>query len=569
MALPYPIALSQVDAKSPVDDNLMTSIKYNLDHLDQLLTQGGAPVYVWNVNGELAMLPNGIAKRVDMQFLHVAQQFTRVRVAQNTSGTSGKTEIDIRYHSNPKTPIVAITPQLSLNTNSIAQITPNLATQSIARATDPVATQSITRAKSSLSVQSIIGLGANLWRYNVSVSPDIDWKIGDSVTISGCTAGANNLITTIVEVNQSGFASIVVTNVSGVAQTAPAGTIELNCFSYNLVNPASVQFVVGEPVILSSHTNGLSNGTKTIYKTNAGGNNLWVKDPTGVTQGGVAGVVDTARWRYAYSAAVGTDFSVGQFVQFTGHSSAANNINAEIKALNVAGDNIIIVNASGVGQGSAAGVANTKRWKYTFSSNPSAEVLVADKVVMSGHTNPLNNGTFDVVEINNVTSDNIVIHNPAGVAQAGAAGQVNHTRKLVRFSSDQSLIYNLSSYIEIEGSSDANYNSTRFKLPYKVLQVNRGGGANYNVVIEDATGGTQASPAGYVAVEAKSIFNLADGSKPQVTSDMLGLSPNGLLKSVYESAAFNVGAIPQQTYIGLYILSVQSGRPRDLSIMLS
>ena len=46
MALPYPIAPSQTDARSPVDDNLMDSIRLDLDYLDAVATQGGVPVYV-------------------------------------------------------------------------------------------------------------------------------------------------------------------------------------------------------------------------------------------------------------------------------------------------------------------------------------------------------------------------------------------------------------------------------------------------------------------------------------------------------------------------------------------
>lgn len=570
MTLPYPIAPSQYDAKSPVDDNLMSSIVLNQEYLDQIVTQGGAPVYNWVINGPLINLQGGIAKRIDMQFLHVTQQFSNVRVAQNQSGISGMTEIDIRYHSNPKTPIIAITPQLTTNTNSISQILPALATQSIARATSPLTTQSITRAKTGLDIQSIIYLGNNIWRYNTDIALDDDYISGDSILIAGCTTGANNGTFVLVEINPSGFNGFTVTNVSGVAQTSVAGNADLQCFSYDLVDPADAQFVPGEPLILSSHTNGLSNGTKTIFKTNEGGNNIWVKDSTGVTQGGVAGAVDTSRWKYAYGSAVSaTDFVVGETAQFTGHTTSANNVNAEIKAINVGGNNIIVVNSLGVAQGGVAGVANTKRWKYTFSSNPSANVNVGESLVMSGHTNVLNNGTFVAKQINNNTSDNVVIHNPLGVAQAGAVGAVNHVRKLVKFSSDQALIYNTSSYIELEATEDEDYKMVAWKLPYKVLEVNRGGGANYNVVIEEELGSAQASPAGYVAIEAKSIFNLTDGSKPHVDADMLGLSPNGLLKATYGAGNFIATPVPQQTYLGLYVLQIQDGLPRDLSVMLT
>jgi hypothetical protein len=547
----------------------MDSFRINIDYLDQIATQGGAPVYVWNVNGELAMLPNGIAKRVDMQFLHVLQQFTTIRVAQGVSGDSGITEIDVRYHSNPKTPIISIIPQLSQSTNTISQITPNLATQSIARATDPIATQSITRAKASIDVISIVKLPRNRVRYNLSDTPDADYQEGFSVLIEGCANAANDGTFEIIERNQSGFNSIVIENASGVDQTSATGSLELQVFSYNLVNPADSQFVEGEPVLMASHTDNLSNGTKEIFKTNEGGNNIWVHDITGIEQGGMAGSITTGRMRYSYASAVPSDFAIGETVQFTAHSDSANNIDAEIKDINNGGNNIIVVNALGVAQGAVAGSANTKRWKYTFSSNPASQINVGEIARMSGHTNSLNDGLFEIVEINNLTSDNVVVHNPLGVAQGSAAGTVNHTRKVVSFLSDQSLIYSTDSYVEFQDCVDSEYNMSRLKLPYKVLQVNRGGGANYNIVIIEEDGGTQASPSGFVAIEAKSIFNLADGSKPQVAADLVSNSATGLLKSVYTESAFIASPVPAQTYIGLYVLRIQTGRPRDLSIMLT
>ena len=569
MALPFPISPSQTDAKSPVDDNLMDSIRENLDYLETIATQGGVPVYVWNVNGPLSQLPGGIAKRIDMQFLHVTSVFNRVRVSQNQSGTEGATEIDIRYHSTPKTPIIAITPQLSQNTLSVSQITPNLATQSITRAANPELTQSITRAKPTLSIQSIVILGGGLVRYNLDSMADADYAIGYPVLITGCTNVLNNGTFTIVERNNSGWASIVVNNPSAVAQTSPAGDLDLQLFSYNLVNPASDQFVAGEPCVFTLHSNSLSNGTKTIHSVNDGGNNVVVIDPTGVTQGGVAGVTTTSRMSYNFAALVNSDFAIGETAQFTGHSNALNNINAEIKAINVSGNNIIIVNPNGVTQGSIGGLTNTRRWKYTFSSNPSADVTLGDRLVFSGHTNPVNDGTFTVVQVNNLTNDNVVIHNAQGVAQAGAAGAVNHVLKVVKFNSDQSLIYSTDSYIEIQDCADGSYNAVSSKLPYKVIQQNRGGGANYNLVIEEESGGTVPNPSGFVMIEAKSIFTQPDGLKPQLTADTISNSAGALLTATFTGSAITTTPIPDQTYLGLYILRTQSGEPRDLSVMLT
>lgn len=571
MTLPYPIAPGQYDAKSPVDDNLMSSLVLNQQYLDQSLTQGGAPVYCWNVNGDLSLLPNGVAKRIDMQFLHVLQQFSTVRVAQNAGGTSGKTEIDIRYHSNPKTPISAITPQMVLATQSISRISPNTATQSIARAADPVATQTITRAKAQLNIQSIISMGSNIWRYNTNTALDADYLVNDPILLAGCIAGGNNGAFIILEVNPGGSPGFTLTNASGVTQTSPAGTVDLQCFSYNLVDPASAQFVPGEFVNFSTHTSGANDGTKTIYKVNEAGNNIWVKHPIGTTQAAPAGTVNCLRWRYTFSApADNTLFFVGESANFTGHTSGGNNGTFPITGVNVAGNNLIVYNTSGVAQGGVVGVANTCRFKFTFLSNPSPDINIGDKVTMAGHTGSAYSGVvWTLVMVNYNTSDNIVIHAPAGVTQAGVAGTVTSVKKLIKFFADQSLIYSTNSYVEIEGTADTNYKMLSTKLPYKVIQVNRGGGANYNIVIEESAGGTQISPAGYVAIEAKSLFNLADGSKPQVSADLLGISPNGLLKAQYISTIFTATPVPANTYLGLYILQIQGGKPRDLSVMLT
>lgn len=569
MALPYPISASQTDAKSPVDDNLLDSIRLNLDYLDNVVTSGGVPVYAWNLNGKLNYLPGRIAKRLDMQFLHSQQAFSRCRIAQEVSGESGVTEIDIRYHSKPKTPITAIAHKFQANTTSIAQIAPAIATQSIVRATAQVSTQSITRAKATLSVLSIIDVGTNLWRYNLSAAPDADYQVGDSILTAGCTTPANNGTFAIVEVNQSGHPSIVVTNASGAAQNAAAGTLDLQCWSYNLVNPANSAHTPGELAIFASHTNANNNGNKTIYKVNEGGNNIWVKNATGVAQASTPGTIDTSRWIYSYSTAVPSDFVVGEKVRFASHTTGANNGDFEIKAANSGGNNIIISNASGVAQGAAAGNANTLRWKYSFGSDPSTNVQVGDSLVMASHTNANNNGTFTVVQVNNLTANNVVIYNALGVAQAGAVGNVTHTDKVVSFSSDQSLIYSTDSYVELMGCPDSTYNMNNQTLPYKVKEVNRGGGANYNIVIKVPTGSAQSTPAGLVAFEARSIFTDPDGSKPQLSTDLVALSPQGLLKAEFSGADISAVPVPANTYMGLYILQVQDGSPENLSVILS
>lgn len=567
MALPYPIASTQTDAKSPVDDNLMDSIRLDLDYLNAQISLGGQSSFCWSINGPLASLVNGVAKRIDMQFLHSLQTFTRVRIAQEKSGSSGATEIDIRHHTTPKTPVTGIDFQFSDSTTSIALQGATIATQAIAAATPGISTQEIIRAKASLSIQSIINISGTSWRYNLSAAPDSDYKVGDSVLIAGCASGGNNGTFLIAEVNHSGYPSIKVTNASGVAQTTPSGSLDLQLWAYNFINPVNSSFVAGEVVNLSGHTNALNNGAKTIYSINQLGNNILVKNPTGVAQAGVIGAAACTRWVLTYTTTPPARFVVGEKARFSGHTSGANNGDFLIVGLNLLGDNIVISNASGVAQGAAAGTAAALRWKYSFAGDPATSVLVGDSLVMAGHTTGANNGIFKVVDINDTTANNIIIYNALGVAQASTPGTVKSTRKLVKFSSDQSLIYSLSSYIELNDCQDVTYNLKDYELPFKVLQINRGGGANYNLVIDAPTGGAQASPAGFVAIEARSIFTGDDGSKPQVTADLVGATPNGVLTST--STAFVGAPIPAQSYLGLYILKIQAGEPTNLSVILS
>ena len=568
MGLPYPIATSQVDARSPVDDNLMTSIKLDLEYLDAALSSGNL-VFNWNINGVLNLLPGQIAKRIDMQFLHNTQTFTRVRLAQEKSGTSGKTEIDIRYHTNPKTPVTSIAAQFTGSTQAIGQLGSSLATQSIALATPAISTQSISRAKTTLNVQSIINVGTNLWRYNLNTAPDADWKVGDSILTAGCTTGANNGTFTIVEVNQSGHPSIVITNASGVAQTSAAGTLDLQMWSYNYTNPVNANIVATEQIIMASHTTGANNGTFTVYAVNQSGNNIWIKNATGVAQAGVAGTATCTRWTYTYLSAVSTShYVVGEKCRMASHTTGANNGDFFIRAVNSGGNNIVVTNASGVAQAGVAGNATTLRWKYTLSVDPASSVAVLDELIFASHSTGANNGTFTVVALNDTTNNNIIIYNASGVAQAGVAGTITHTKKIISFSSDQSLIYSTNSYVELKNCVDSSYNMNNYTLPFKVIEVNRGGGANYNIVIKNNSGLAQLSPAGYVAIEGKSIFTAADGSKPQLSNDLVGLTVNDILKIEYSGASISSVSVPANTYIGLYVLQIQAGSPENLSVML-
>lgn len=561
MALPYPIAPSQTDAKSPVDDNLMDSIRLDLDYLDALVS-GGNYNMAFGIDGELALI-NGFKRSIDTVPLYKSFTPITCRFGLRKSGLSGQLKIDIRKHIEVKLPITGIDHQLDLATQSIANIAPALATQSISLATPTIATQSISFAKAALNVQSIILLGNNRVRYNLSAAPDSDYAIGDSATFAGCTAGANNGTFVIVDINQSGHPSIVISNASGVAQTGAAGTAQLQLMSYNYVNPVSAEFVAGEQAVFATHTTGANNGTKTIYKVNQTGNNIWVKNATGVVQAGVAGTAQVGRWVYTYLAAVSSpDFTVGEKAKMASHTTGANNGNFTITALNSGGNNIVVYNPAGVAQGGVAGTANTNRWIYALPSDPSTNISVGQTAQLENHTTAANNGIFEVKQINRLSLNNIVIYNEAGVVQAGVAGNTRHTRKLIKFATDQSANFTLLSFIEMIGTVSQYYIKFNTRAPFQILEINRGGGANYNVVIDVPNAPLQSSPAGYVQTEMKSLFN----NPPTLAMDVTSLESNEWLAT--SSTDFVAGALASGEKLGLYILEYPVGYPEDLKVTL-
>jgi hypothetical protein len=142
--------------------------------------------------------------------------------------------------------------------------------------------------------------------------------------------------------------------------------------------------------------------------------------------------------------------------------------------------------------------------------DPTGSISVGHNLFTTGHTSALNDGTFDVKEINASAGTNLIIYNASGVVQAGVAGNVYTTRKLVKFASDQSATYTTDSYIEMAGTASSEYNYADTIAPFRVVEVNRGGGANYNVVVELATATAQANPAGFVQCGNEiGVFNCA------------------------------------------------------------
>lgn len=563
MALDPEILTTEVDALSPIDESLMTGIRSNLVRLDTTIAGGlNIPAANFRLNGSLDMLTNGRVRRFDTCYIAGDQTFSSCQLFLDEPGTSGTLEADIRRITTPNIPITGITPIFSAATQSIARAGSALSTQSITRTTAQVATQSITQWKSSLNVQSIIGLGSNLWQYNLSAAPDSDWVVGDTVTFASCTNAANNGSFTIVRVNDYSSNSVIVTNASGVEQTGAAGTCTLRAYAYNLTNPASSEFAAGESALFASHTTGANNGTLAVYAVNSGGNNLIVKNATGATQGSAAGTLDVLRFSYNMSGAVtAADYAIGDTLLAASHTSAGNNGNFRITAVNSGGNNVQVYNSGGTTQGSAAGNVNSNQWVYTFSSDPSANLVVGDEVYFGSHTNTANNGQFAVRQVKRSGLNNITIQNQSGVAQAGAAGTAAHTHKLVTFASDQSANFVAgNSWIEIQGVPSSFYlTPLSSQLGHPVLEVNRGGGANYNVRIAvDGAAPAQNAPAGWVSVESRSIFSTTP--KIAISPDAARTLGQTMAQVQTTEAVFAPGfSLSEGEKLGFYILSAPIG----------
>lgn len=511
MALNPNILTTDVDALSPIDEYLMTAVRSNLERLDSQLTGADSvlsPIVQFKLNGPLDALANGRAKRIDTAFITGEQSLGGCQLTLDVPGTSGTLEVDLREITTPRIPITGIEPIFQTTIDSITRAGTAYSTQSITRTTTQLATQSVSYFREALDVVSIIALGSNLWQYNLSEAPDEHWQVGDSVTFASCTTAANNGTFEIVRVNDYGSASVIVTNASGVEQVSQAGTATLQAYSYNFTNPVDEEFVAGENCTMAGHANAANNGSKLIYAVNLGGNNIVTKG-TGVEQSAVGGTADVLRFSYNFSIpAPEADYQVGDTLLAASHSSAANNGNFRITGVNRGGNNLQVYNPSGVIQGGIAGNVNSNQWIIAIPVDPSEDYSVGEKVVISGATNAANNGQFEVRQVNRSLTNNLTVFNAGGVAQAGAAGVVKHTKKKVKFATDQSDKFTTESLIEIEGAPSSFYSTPNyFDIGHRVLEINRGGGANYNVVIEvEGDAPSQNAQAGWVSVESRSVF---------------------------------------------------------------
>lgn len=563
MALPFTIAPTQTDAKSPIDAQLMDSIRENLDYLDAQLggSSGGGQVD-FRINGLLSKIKLGTAgaKKLDGAVVPETTTYSKAKLYQKLGGTSGTTEVDVLRSIAVNHPVISIQPVYAGFTQSIGRLGSSLPTQSIATATPTVGTLLIDYAKATNNIRAIIPYGDDryLVTFTGNVLLDGDYKVGDTIIVAGAVDGNNNGRFLIEEINSAGLPSVVVTNPLGVQQDVTGGTGELAMFEYVVASAVDANFTIGEEVILTGHDNVVNDGTFIIENTNQAGNNLWVKNALGELQGGANGTLQTSRFIYNYGAIVDdTQYVIGESAEFLTHTDANNNGKFEIVAVNTSGSDITVRNPLGVSQAGAAGTVDTLRWVYALGSDPTAEILIGSFINMVGHDDVNNDGDFEVKNMNRFGSNDIEVFNLDGVAQAGINGLAISDLKVVEFDNDYSADYlvNKSKVILEEVTVEGDITNE-----FDVVEINRGVSAT-NIVIDALGIGLQIGPAGRVSLEARSIFI----DKPSITVTSENSIRNYQLDT---SATFEAGQVPADAILTLDVTNVQAGKPYDLVLSL-
>jgi hypothetical protein len=568
--LPYPISASQVDARSPVDDALMGAIRDNLDYLYDNAQSQQAYDYQFKVNGNLNLISSSRYYRLDGALITRDQTFSQCFAYLEDADLGGTFSVDLRTINKVNIAIASLKHQFTSAINSIARTGSGLSTQSISRATAQLSTQSITLWKSTINVSSIVYIGRD-------TSAGLLWR-------------------------------------------------------YNLASAPDSDWIVGDSVTFASSTNPANDVTATIVRIGEdGGNNVVVRNDSGVAQTSASGTVQLNAWKYNFTGAVPAQFAAGQSGKFATHTTGGNNGTLPIYAINQGGNNIIVKNASGATQGGVAGTADTNQWIFAQSASVSAtDYVVGESAVTSGHTSGNNDGTFPIMAVNS-GGNNVVLYNTAGVVQGGAAGTTNTSRWTYFFSVDPSANVTAGDTIYFSGATTAANNGafvvkqvdrstsdnivvyntggvaqggavgnaysskrivafasdqsalitilSRIKLintegggtydgEFDVTAVNRGGGSNYNAVIDTTT-----LPMGDIAQACGRVAleskSIFD-TRPSVTINSSYTNVSDTSVRVSSNAVFNATRkiVTAGTLLGMDIVSLPSGSPRNLVVQL-
>ena len=105
-----------------------------------------------------------------------------------------------------------------------------------------------------------------------------------------------------------------------------------------------------------------------------------------------------------------------------------------------------------------------------------------------------------------------------------------------------------------------------YDLGFKVIQVNRGGGANYNAVVKiSGNVANQASAAGWVSVVSRSIFSVT----PKIVVSPLAARTLGQQDAQTQTVAavFSSPVLTAGSRLGAYVVSVPNGAT-NLSVQM-
>lgn len=523
MALDPLINPNQTDAKSPIDQLLMDSIRENLENFDTRITLSAGADFSFRVNGNMNILSlisapeNG--KGLDTAFIAQERTLSTASIYLDQKGDGGTLEVDVRRLKFLGRSISGIKNIFVSNTQSIVRGSTQLATQSITKSDADLATQSITHYKATESIDNIIQVtGSFLFRINFSgvIPLDNDYKVNDYVTVSGASDGNNNGLFQIKAVNQDNGRNIVVENLLGAPQLTSGGSVQLEMVAYTFLTSVPDNFAVGEDFVANGHIDPSNDSTFTILKTNDGGNNIIIKINTSlIQQVGAGGQAEVLRYSYNFLATVNDAFVIGEQALFSAHTAGVNDGSLVIKDKNYnSGNNIIIYNAVGALQPAAGGTVDTNRWVYALDSDPDGFFIAGDNAILAGHDNAFNDGTFSVVDVKYLATNNIVFYNAAGVEQLTPNGTVDHAQKAITFREDYSADFEEDkSSVTITNTPNGDNDGE-----FLVQDINRTSVSAYNVICELTSGLLQDGNAGQIYSEVRSIFT--EGSATiEITQD--------------------------------------------------
>jgi hypothetical protein len=377
-------------------------------------------------------------KRIDGSSSYKSFIPTSVKAICQKGGLTGILTIDVRKHQSLNAPIVSIMPVFQATLSSVAASTTAISTQSIVAHNSTLSTQSVSRFKSALNVQSVVKTQATN-----------GWKYN---------------------------------------------------FSGSLLDS---DYQVGKYVVVAGCSNAANNGTFQILEINHGNfPSIVVTNASGVVQTSAAGTLDLQLFSFNFLSAVPSDFVSGDSFIASSHTNANNNGTFTIYKINQSGNNLLAYIDAGVVQGTVTGSINSCLWKYTYASAVSSTYfVVGQKAKMSSHTNAANNGNFIIRNLN-ASGNNIVVYNPAGVAQAGVAGNANSNLWIMNFSSSPVGLISANDYVKFEGSTTTANNGT-----FKALSV----GANF-VVVYNESGAVQSSSGAVFTTKFKATMNSTTAS---------------------------------------------------------